>query len=147
MVKNKYTEILSQTTYNNIKQLLTENKINDSALPDEIINDKDNFTLQLESSLYKEERTTNKFTCNECGVVVYNTIYEHEHGKCPHCGKLMGPLFEDIDINEKRFVCPKCHTSYKYHKINENECSICHSEMTIYEKPKVIKQNKSLPTT
>ena len=60
----------------------------------------------------------------------------------------MSDLLQESDMLEKRFNCPKCQSSYKYTRINECECSICHSRMLLYTPmPKTGHDKKSIVPT
>ncbi len=84
----------------------------------------------------------NKYHCDDCGIVISASIYEHD-GICPKCGKDF-VLLENKEFldNERRFICPGCSASYKYTKITEDVCSFCNSLMTVFGKP-VIKNSKT----
>lgn len=100
----------------------------------------------LESKLITTSKKTNKKICNECKTIISEGI-NLENG-CPKCGEDIISLSDSmlkIIENSRRFICPKCTTSTQYTKINESECPVCNSLMTVFDKPMIKKQGPSLP--
>lgn len=95
----------------------------------------------------KEEVKPSKWMkCSECDTVVNDKVWEHEKNICPKCGNGFEPLLETSVLDtERRFNCPKCSSSYKYSKINEDACAICGSLMTVFDIPTIKKSDTRIP--
>lgn len=86
-----------------------------------------------------------KYHCEKCGIVINASIYEEEN-VCPKCGDDFA-ILEDSSFldSERRFHCPKCSSSFKYTRINEDSCAFCNTIMTVFDKPEIKKSKTPLP--
>ena len=99
----------------------------------------------MENSKKKKKKSGRKI-CNECNIVVTEEASIHQKDICPGCGKGFEEFTESCANieREKHFSCPKCQTVKPYTKINEDECPVCDSLMTVFAVPEV-KKDKGVP--
>lgn len=71
-----------------------------------------------------------RYKC-QCGTHILGKVFEAEKGHCPKCGENMSLMTEDVDLEEKRWNCPKCDSSYPFTR-EIQECFVCGSYMDAY---------------
>ena len=77
-----------------------------------------------------------KYHCENCGIVISRAVYAQE-SICHKCGDDFVIMENTNLLNERRFVCPECNSSFRYTRINEDICGFCHSMMTVYDTPSI----------
>lgn len=73
-----------------------------------------------------------RYICPDCRTILPKQIAESEETTCPKCGHSTIPMFEDVSIDEKRFNCLTCNTSYLYERTMEPVCKVCNGLMDVY---------------
>lgn len=87
-----------------------------------------------------------KYHCNKCGIVISESVHAQE-SICPKCGDDFVILENTSNLDsERRFICPECNSSFRYTKINEDCCTFCHSMMTVYDTPTIVKSKTAIST-
>jgi ssDNA-binding Zn-finger/Zn-ribbon topoisomerase 1 len=101
---------------------------------------KDKMRFLMENSKNKQEAS--RRICKECNIVVTMEASDFQNGICPGCGNEFTDLTESVGIeSSKHFTCPKCKTVKPYTRINEDECPVCDSLMTVFAVPEIKKDH------
>lgn len=95
-----------------------------------------------------EHSNANKFMCEHCGTLLPKDVARGERGHCPLCGETVLAFENDLSVDEKRYNCPRCGSSYKVENTSE-ECPICSTYMSVYTPSKITYNPKSkmIPTS
>ncbi len=105
-----------------------------------IPNMRDKMRFLMENS--KNTKDVSRRICKCCNIIVTMEGSEFQHGICPGCGKGFTDLTESVSIDiDKHFSCPKCKTVKPYTRINEDECPVCMSLMTVFAVPEIKKDH------
>lgn len=125
-----------------VKKVVQENEEPVEETPEEGLFNR----LDEGDELNKDIDYKSKYHCHKCGIVVSAAVYEDE-SICPKCGDDFAILEDKTFLDdERRFICPKCNSSYRYTKINEDTCLFDNSLMTVFDKPVIKKSKTPLPT-
>ena len=108
-------------------------------IPD--IKDKMRFLMENNTS----KKSSDRKICNTCQIIITEEACQYQKNICPGCGKEFQEVTTSITLESGRhFSCPKCNTIKPYTKINEDNCPVCTSLMTVFDIP-IIKKTKGLP--
>lgn len=122
------------------KEIESEGKTVSESLKS-IPNMKDKMRFLMENS--KNNTDSTRKICKECDIVITMETSEFQNNICPGCGKEFTDLTESVATveKEKHFSCPKCRSVKPYTRINEDECPVCHSLMTVFAVPEIKKDH------
>lgn len=99
----------------------------------------------LENLHPKPIHTSGRYICESCKTIIHQQMYSKQKGQCPHCSEYTTPMFEDIDISEKRSECLNCKTSYLYNSRLGQYCEACNGMLYTYAPTKKIPKGNPLP--
>lgn len=64
-----------------------------------------------------------------CGTIIENAVFLNQNGNCPYCGLKVAAIYEQNEDENKRYICPKCHTSKIFEVKSSSTCKVCGSLM------------------
>lgn len=89
-----------------------------------------------------EHSNAKKFAC-QCGTILVRETALKEKGHCPLCGDDVLAFETDVSLNEKRYNCPRCRSSFKFESCDD-KCPICSAYMDVYAETTRPKNNSKV---
>lgn len=86
-------------------------------------------TDELLINKLSEVPSDSKYYKCSCGTIIENAVFLNQHGNCPYCGLKVVAIYEHNEDDNKRHICPKCHTSKLFEHRSGSYCKVCGSLM------------------